>query len=265
MMRASRRGRALSFNIMTPRFRIGSTSYVYPGDLVCSAERLAGQVDDVELILFETMDGMSNFPDEAAVARLAQIAQAHHMTYTVHLPLDLRYTEGDTHESLRQAERVISLTAPLDPFAIIFHLEGTDAGTATWTQQALRAVDWLVNRLPQPEVLALENLENYAPEHLLPIFARFPISRTLDVGHLWKAGRDPFPVMEAWLPHTRVVHLHGMAATDHQPLSVTPPVMLDAVISRLVKWAGVLTLEVYENDFFDSLTALNLSLARVTT
>jgi len=36
------------------KFRLGSTSYVYPADLVTNARQLAGRVDDIELVLFET-------------------------------------------------------------------------------------------------------------------------------------------------------------------------------------------------------------------
>ena len=72
-------------------FRLGATSYVYPGDLVYNVARLAGHVDDVELILFDLPDGMSNLPDAVTVRRLADLAAAHDLTYTVHLPLDLRH------------------------------------------------------------------------------------------------------------------------------------------------------------------------------
>lgn len=245
-------------------FRLGSTSYVYPGDLLLNAAQLAGQVQDIELVLFETADGASNLPSEREVHQLAALGAARQLTYTVHLPLDLRYSQSEPHLSLRLAQRVIQLTAPLHPFAYIFHLDGSGVEQPGWLAQAQRALAALLELVAEPHLLALENLESYAPEWLEPLFAQFPITRTLDIGHLWKAGRNPWPVLEQWLPTTRVIHLHGMAESDHRSLAVVPPVQLDPLVQRLLAWPGVLTLEVFEEDFFTSHQALLAAIDRVT-
>ena len=93
-------------------FRIGTTSYIIPADILPNVEYLAPQVDDVELVLFETDEYGSNLPDAALRGRLAELAHAHALTYTVHLPLDLRLgDEGEPgHVSLVKAERVIDAT-----------------------------------------------------------------------------------------------------------------------------------------------------------
>lgn len=244
-------------------FRLGSTSYVYRGDLLHNVEKLAGQVQDIELILFDLDSGESNLPSHATVQRMADLAAAHDLTYTVHLPLDLRYTPGVHHVSLRKAEQVIGLTQALHPYAYVFHLDGTGAEESNWASQARKAIETLIDLVKRPALLALENLESYAPERLEPIFAVLPIVRALDIGHLWKAGRNPLPTLDAWLPRTRVIHLHGMAAQDHQSLTVMPPAQLDPIIARLVDWRGVLTLEVFEADFFSSRQALWESIARL--
>jgi sugar phosphate isomerase/epimerase len=244
-------------------WRLGSTSYVYPGDLVHNAERLAGQVADLELVLFDLESGQSNLPSSGEVSRLAEVAARNGLTYTVHLPLDLRSTRLEPHRSLRTAQRVIKLTAPLQPYAYIFHLDGQGIDQPDWLAQASAAVANLIQLVDNPASLALENLENYAPEQLLPIFAAFPIRRTLDIGHLWKAGRDPLPLLDAWLPQTSVIHLHGLAETDHRSLAVMTPAQLDPIIARLLDWHGVLTLEVFEEDFFTSRAALIQALARI--
>lgn len=247
-------------------FRLGATSYVYPGDLIHNVERLAGQVQDVELVLFELATGESNLPTPAEVERLAALAAAHDITYTVHLPRDLRhdaaYGAAQDDPSLRMAARVMDMTAPLRPHAYVFHLDGAGVDEPGWTDQALRAVTALLDRVAAPQQLALENLESYPPEALLPVFAALPIACTLDVGHLWRVGRDPLPVLDAWLPHARVVHLHGMAEYDHRTLALAAPVQLDPVVERLLSWGGVLTLEVFEDDFFTSRAALLASIDR---
>ncbi|MCC7447055.1 MAG: sugar phosphate isomerase/epimerase [Anaerolineae bacterium] len=249
-------------------FRVGSTSYVYPADILPNVERLAaqGDVDDIELILFEVDDGPNNLPDSRTVQALADLARANQLTYTVHLPLDLQLgAEGSLqHASLVKAERVIQTTLPLDPFAFVFHLDGAGVGEPGWTARALRALDAVIGWVGQPERLAVENLELYNPAYLDDILAALPISRTTDIGHLWKMGRDPLDVLDNWLPRTRVIHIHGMAERDHKSLALTPPEQLDPVMDKLMGYTGVVTLEVFETaDFFDSRAALLDSVKRV--
>ncbi len=249
-------------------FRLGSTSYVYPADILPNVERLAaqGDVDDVELILFEIDDGPNNLPDDSVITRLVDLAGSYALTYTVHLPLDLRLVaQGSAqHESLRKAERVIKTTLPLAPFAYVFHLDGQGVMEPGWTAQALGALERAIGWAGQPERLAVENLESWDPTYLDPILASLPISRTADIGHLWKMGRDPLSVLDLWLPRARVVHLHGIAERDHQSLAAMPPGVIDPVITHLMDFRGVVTLEVFETaDFFSSRQALLDSVARV--
>lgn len=114
-------------------FRIGTTSYIIPADILPNVEFLATRVDDVQLVLFETDEYGSNLPDAALCGRLNELAAAHGLTYTVHLPLDLRLGEGgeEAHISLIKARRVIEATAGLRPYAYTVHLDG-DALPQPW-------------------------------------------------------------------------------------------------------------------------------------
>jgi len=249
-------------------FRLGSTSYVYPDDILPNVQKLAqaGDVDDIELVLFEVDDGPNNLPDDRTVAALIDLAGAHHLTYTVHLPLDLRLgANGSTqHASLLKAERVIKTTLPLAPFAYVFHLDGLEIGTPGGVNRSLNALEQVIAWIPQPELLAVENVEAWEPALLEPILKALPISRTTDIGHLWKMGRDPLTVLDDWLPRTRVIHLHGLGERDHQSLALMTAQQLDPVIERLTNYYGVLTLEVFStSDFFDSCAALLASIKRV--
>ncbi|MCL5996252.1 MAG: sugar phosphate isomerase/epimerase [Chloroflexi bacterium] len=249
-------------------FRLGSTSYVYPDDILPNVQRLAqaGDVDDIELVLFEVDDGPNNLPDDKAVNALIDLANAHQLTYTVHLPLDLRLGANGTtqHASLLKAERVIKTTLPLAPFAYVFHLDGSDIAMPGWVERSLSALERVIAWVPQPELLAVENVEAWDPALLEPILKALPISRTTDIGHLWKMGRDPLTVLDSWLPRTRVIHLHGLGERDHKSLSLMSAQQLDPVIDRLRNYYGVLTLEVFSaSDFFDSRAALLESVKRV--
>lgn len=253
-------------------FRVGSTSYVYPDDILPNVERLAaaGDVDDIELVLFEVDDGPNNLPDERTITALMDLAYRHALTYTVHLPLDLALGAGagtlESHRSLVKAERVIRTTAPLNPFAYVFHLDGVGVGEAGWADRAVRALELIIPLAGAPERMAVENLESWDPAYLTPVLDALPISRTTDIGHFWKMGRDPLAVLESWLPRTRVIHLHGLAERDHKSLAHVPPAQLDPVVRQLMAaaFAGVVTLEVFDtDDFFSSRAALLESVERV--
>jgi sugar phosphate isomerase/epimerase len=225
-------------------------------------------VRDIELILFQTETGESNFPDAEVVRALREIAQGYDLTYTVHLPHDLRFDSQREHPSLALAKRVIDLTAPLTPFAYVFHLDGTGVEALDWTEQGARAIESLFGHVQDTRTLALENLENYRPEALEPVFSALPIVRTLDIGHVWKMGRDPLPLIAGWLPDARVVHLHGCVdqdevRRDHLALDCMDIAMLNPVIAALRQWRGVLTLEVFEGDYFTSRAAFDLAWMRV--
>jgi sugar phosphate isomerase/epimerase len=239
-------------------FRTGATSYVVPDDLVTNARHLAGLVQDVELVLFDTPDH-SNLPTEAQCHQLAEIAAQTGMTYTVHLPADLGSEDG-----LRLALRTIRTVEMLSPVAYIFHIQPEGVTEPEWERTAYHQIRSLVRELGGGQRLALENLESYAPDRLEWLFSALPVRRALDIGHLWKAGLAPEDYLPAWLPEADVVHLHAVhAGRDHQSLAHVPPALLDPLVRQLAAWDGVLTLEVFEDDFVTSLQALSASLQRL--
>jgi sugar phosphate isomerase/epimerase len=129
-------------------FRLGTTSYILPDDILPNVRFLAGKVQDVELVLFEVDEGPNNLPSPEVVAELAALAARHGLTYTVHLPLDLRLGAGgaESHASMVKARRVIECTRPLDPWANVLHVDGREvkggadpARLAEWQRQSADA------------------------------------------------------------------------------------------------------------------------------
>jgi hypothetical protein len=81
-------------------FRLGTTSYILPDEILPNARYLAGKVRDVELVLFEVDEGQNNLPSPEQVNSLRELASQHDLSYTVHLPLDLRLgSDGDERNS----------------------------------------------------------------------------------------------------------------------------------------------------------------------
>jgi sugar phosphate isomerase/epimerase len=245
-------------------FRLGSTSYVYPAEILPNVRRLAPLVDDVELVLFE-VDEQSNLPSPDVVEELGRLAEAHDLTYTVHLPLDLRLASGDAwrHPSMEKARRVVRATRPLRPWAYVVHLDGSEiknqgavspTALAHWRDQAARSLEMIAQEARAPHLLAIENLENYHPDAFLPLLDRLPVSLCADVGHFLKVGQPPLPYLRAHEERIRVIHLHGCRdGRDHCGLSL----IADSLLADLRDWLaaaryrGVLTLEVFtERHFF---------------
>jgi sugar phosphate isomerase/epimerase len=133
------------------------------------------------------------------------------------------------------------------------------ATLARWRQDACRVLEEVAVLTGGAQWLCVENLENYAPEHFLPLLERVPVGLCVDIGHLWLTGRDALPFLESYLPWTRVIHLHGIAecgqeARDHESLLHLGTQRVAPVLNLLsaLRYNGVLTLEVFGQEDFNS-------------
>ncbi len=158
-------------------FRLGTTSYIIPDDILPNARYLADKVRDIELVLFEVDDGMNNLPSPQVIKELSELARQHDMTYTVHLPLDLKLGDdgSDRDISLVKAKRVIDCTKELDPWAYVLHLDGRsvkdlrdDQVLSQWQDQSVQALKIVADWAGGTEKLAVENLEGYPIDLLSP-------------------------------------------------------------------------------------------------
>jgi sugar phosphate isomerase/epimerase len=254
-------------------FRLGATSYIIEANLVSNARYLAEHgLHDMELVLFDLDDGRHNLPSPEVVAELKALARGHDLTYTVHLPLDINGAAD--HASMIKARQVIERTHALDPWAYVLHLDGRDIRSSAsetplqqWQAQTLRALRELAAWAGGCDRLAVENLEGYALDFLQPVIDRLPVSRCVDVGHLWLDGHDPLPYLQQALPRTRVIHLHGIDRRDHSSLAHMPPEQIDRLVRLLLHhhYAGVVTLEIFgTDDLLSSQQAWNETLKSIT-
>ena len=246
-------------------FRVGTTSYIIPDEILPNIEYLKDKVDDVELVLFES-DEMSNLPSAEDMARFREIGERHDLTYSVHLPLDVYLGNNDAtvrEKSVDKCCRVIELTDVLNPSAYIMHVEagpGVDVSNFSVKEKMefLDSIPVSLERLfscisVQPLEFCVETL-NYPIGWIFPIIEHHGLSVTLDVGHLELYG---FPVqehLERYLSHTRVLHMHGIKdGKDHKGLQHMRTDTLDMVMQALSEKhdpARVFTMEIFsENDF----------------
>ena len=261
-------------NIHSLPFRLGTSSYIIPADILPNVRYLAGKIRDIELVLFEVDDGPNNLPSSDVLDELQQLATLYDLTYTVHLPLDLKLAAdgSDQDISLTKARKVIDLTRRLDPWAYVLHLDGKEVRESKdaevqrhWQDQAVRALEIVSEWAGGPEKLAVENLEGYPPDFIQSVLDHIPVSRCVDIGHLWLDDVPVMPYLEKALPRARVIHIHGIGERDHASLSHIDPAELDQVFQTLLaNYRGVLTLEIFsEPDFLTSIEAIGGSLKRI--
>ncbi len=256
-------------------FRIGTTSYIIPDEILPNVRYLADKVRDVQLVLFELDSEHSNLPSADDVDELNRLAKLHDLTYTVHLPLDLRLAaRGDeAHISQVKARRVIEVTRDLSPRAYIVHMDGKEERSsnsaevlANWQEQAIKSLQIVAEITGDIRLLAVENLEGYPPAFNDGVISRSGSSRCIDIGHLWLDGHDALEFFTGRIEQTNVMHLHGIGERDHQSLALMPKSRIDDLFRYLLKsgFTGVLTLEVFsEADLATSLQAIDESLKRI--
>jgi sugar phosphate isomerase/epimerase len=251
-------------------YRVGTTSFIYPARWYENARRLAGRVQDVEILLFDPPTPMS-LPSPAEIAALARLGRDAGLGYTVHAPLGFALASEDPARrdvAVDAMARVITATAPLAPHAVLVHLapgerEGDPppADPAAFQRRAAGSLRALLEatRIP-PATVCLETLE-YDFALAEPVVAELGLSVALDVGHLARDGVPFDAVVARNLARARVVQWHGTdpSGRDHRSLAYYPRAeglrLLRAL--RAGGFAGVLTIEVFgEQDLEESLAVL---------
>lgn len=264
-------------------FRLGTPSYVYPADILPNVEALAPYVDDIELVLFEsrspddrqrttddreqrTENNVSNIPSAATIARLAELAHQHDLTYTVHFPIDRNLGSpyaGERRALQEQMLAIMERTRPLTPFAYVLHLGGVARNSdrervRTWQNDIAGLLPALIERAGNPALLCVENLD-YPFAWCEPLLDTFGLGVCIDLGHLWIGGGNAEAHLQRNLSRTRVIHLHGVRdGRDHLALTALPPDRLRPLLNSIAKFTGVLTLEIFNYEAIrDSLAVLS--------
>ena len=243
-------------------FRLGTTSYVIPADLAANCAFLADKVDDIELVLFESHE-MGNLPDAATIETLKETANRCDLTYTVHLPLDIRLGDEDASVRRRSVEkclRALECAAPLAPFAYIIHFHGDIRGEspspnpARWQEGHRCAVERLL-QVVSPEDLCVETLD-YPYRLIEDIVFDYGLGVCLDIGHQLLRRVSPEDYLDRYWSRTRVLHLHGVEnGHDHKSLAFLPGGLLTALVNRLgegPEMQRVLTMEIFDKEAFNS-------------
>lgn len=252
-------------------FRLGTTSYIVPDEILPNVRFLADRVDDVQLILFESADA-SNLPSPDTVRELAAIAADSDLSYTVHFPLDVFL--GSRDEDVRTASvdtcrRIVDLCRPLSPQTFALHFAGDDPDDRghvpspdmpAWLNALDRSLGALVAEVENPRRLCVETLA-YPYSLIEDVVLAHDAGVCLDVGHLLRWGHDVMPHLERYADRTHLMHAHGVRdGVDHRSLEDLDPALLDAAFAVMTPKHGeyrALTVEVFnQRDFEKSMELL---------
>lgn len=251
-------------------FRLGTTSYIIPDNILPNVKYLADKVDDVQLVLFES-DDISNLPPAHVIAELAAIGRGEDLTYTVHFPLDVYLGAADVVDRVRsvdQCRRIIDLCRRLDVKTYALHLAPAnpeDRGELpaedmpVWLKACDASLDCLVRELESPRQLCVETLA-YQFESVDPLLETFDLGVCLDIGHLLLGDRDVHEHLEKYADRLHLMHIHGVCdGNDHHSLRHLDPQILQAAVNTMVQddIYRVMTVEVFnEADFLESMRVL---------
>jgi sugar phosphate isomerase/epimerase len=245
-------------------FRVGATSFTVPATWSENVRQLAGRVEDVELLFFDSRE----LPSPGEIEAIAEVRGE--LTFTLHTPLDVSLASEDAERRHRGVERVLAAidrAAPLRPHSSVVHVYLGDGehgprpvDLEAWRSRAAESLLELLSRGVRAETLCVEVLD-YDFELLAPVVSRLGLSIALDAGHVHRDGGDPVALLERHRDRVRVVQWHGTepGGRDHRSLVHLPRAAAQTFVDALVRFGfeGVLTLDVFrERDLEESLELL---------
>jgi len=245
-------------------WRLGATSFVVPADLATNVRCLIDLVDDVQLLFFESA-ARARLPHRLDVAGLADLAREGGLTYTVHLPTDIRLgaaTAAERQAGLDEIRRLVEELAPLDPAGYDLHLlPEPGLAEAAWLENLDRSLALLAVALGGDACarIGIENID-YPYAMVRPLVEKHGFAVCLDVGHLLRYGHDWQEALARDLPRANHVHYHGVrGGKDHGAVVKEQAPVTVRLGEYLAQsgFAGVVTLEMY------ALDKLNASLAEL--
>lgn len=247
-------------------FRIGTTSYIYPDNVIPNVHKLKDKISDIELILFETSDENSIL-SQKDLKELINIGKEKNLTYTVHLPLKTGLGSGTENKRKWSINNIISLInyfAVLNPHSYVLHLElsaRAEKNIKMWQNRVNNSVKRVLKKIKIASTkIVVENLD-YPFSYVEDVVAGNNLSICIDIGHLITAGVSVEKHLDRHLNKTRVIHFHGVdKGKDHVSLKYLDKNFIKSIVRRLrnSNYRGVFTLEIFsQSDFEESLSILN--------
>jgi sugar phosphate isomerase/epimerase len=236
-------------------FKLGTTSFIYPDDYIPNVKMLGPYLDEIELLLFESLPGDA-LPSKAVIKELSHLAREYDLLYNIHLPTDVSISDARPEKQQYAVDtvlRVIDRVFPLCPTAYSLHIpygqKSFDKGTVKiWQQRVFKNLEKILAGGIPPESMALETLD-YRFDLLNGILAELNLSVCMDIGHLIAHGYDLNALFNKYYDITSIIHLHGVKnGHDHLALDKLPDKFREPVLAILKRFTGSVSIEVFAFD-----------------
>ncbi|MCB2182918.1 MAG: hypothetical protein KQH63_12865 [Desulfobulbaceae bacterium] len=245
-------------------WRLGATSFVIPDSLEENVLYLADRVDDVQLLFFES-PSKSLLPHVFDVEKLLKIGHRYDLSYTVHLPIDIR--PGNNSHTARQQDaleiaKIMEMLCPLMPLSYDLHLDREkELPSEKWLDNLASFLSMLKNEIgTQSRLVAVENID-YRFEAVRNLVLEHDFALCLDFGHALFFEHD-MEQLFLDIPKARHIHYHGVRhGKDHQAVGADQGDFSKRLAENMdaCGYSNVVTLEVYnKRNLLDSLSAMRI-------
>jgi len=235
-------------------FKIGCPSYIFPDHIIPNVRAIGPYVDEIELILFES--NSESLPTGKEIKMLETLSKDLDITYNIHLPLDIylgSHDDSQRKESIETVIAIFNLTAPLNPTIHTLHLvydcpADDEEYRIKWKSYLLESFEDLLSGRVAGESISIETLF-YPLNWLDDLIDRFKLDVCMDIGHLILQNVQLLEVFERYHDNITMLHLHGVEnGKDHRPLSYLSESNWKALARILMKYNGVVSIEVFSFD-----------------
>ncbi|MCP4023845.1 MAG: sugar phosphate isomerase/epimerase [Desulfobacteraceae bacterium] len=237
-------------------FRLGTTSFIYPDDIIPNVKKIGAFFDEIELLVFESIPDHV-LPSKDVVKELFDLSQALDVTYNVHLPVDISITDSSPLKrkiGVDTIKKVMDLFSPLNPTTHTLHvdfIEGRDDDKhrIDWEKRAKQSLSQLVPFMENSKPISIETLD-YPIEYMDDLIRTFHLQVCVDAGHQLKYGHNLLKTFEKFKDRTPIIHLHGVdfsmaKVKDHTSLDKTPAQEFEKIRHVLNRFSQVVSLEVF--------------------
>ena len=242
-------------------FKICTTSYIYPDNILSNVRMLAPYMDEIELILFESSP--DSLPDHRDIKALRSLADDFDVTFNIHLPLDILLGSQNKIERIKAVETikmVMDLTSILHPSTHTLHFEcdtktcQDEKGLKIWQNLIRESMEMLIATGIKSESLSIETLI-YPFDWIEKIIIDYNLPICFDMGHIILQKKDVEEIFNKHSQRIPILHVHGVENNkDHTSLNRLPEKEAAKVINILKRFSGIVSLEVFSYEhLIDSL------------
>lgn len=234
-----------------PSVKLAAPSWVIPGTVAENCRCLAGKVDEVSLLFFETESCL-----DYSETDLPQSLTDKGLSFHIHHPLDLPWEEGG--EAVAQVVgSLISKAAHLNPVSHVIHPPESGPDSAALISGFRESLDRFD---VDPGIFLFENIRQNSLGGLVDHIRNCGFKICLDLGHILTYGQQEI-LDENLAGLVKMLHLNAPGRSGRHEsligLNDAGLLLLGRVLDKLEK-SGTITIEVFEEKgFFESLSFLN--------